>query len=254
MSGAWRWRKVRHHGEGGWRPPIAVHRGGADGVSQDDEFGGDPADAPGRILRREPRDESSSLHVNRGATGPGAATLLAPIPAPRQAMPAHDGRRLHQVQMGPPRGPPPRRDRPELPVPLLEPRAPLGSFPDRQLLAQNQVLQDQIASTSPEDPEPTKKEPPIEPHALPSAERLPARGGSLKADRVLEHHRYAWTMNPGYDDDDPYLSPRPRDRGPSTRSAATPLGVRQRGLRRRRPKLHKDAHDRYPNRRFLVPN
>ena len=59
-------------GRGGWYPTIAIHRGSTYRVSQDAELCRDAADAPHRILRRQPQDALSSREVNRGPAGPGA--------------------------------------------------------------------------------------------------------------------------------------------------------------------------------------
>ena len=159
---------------------------------------GGPRTRSSAAMRRTPhtgfsaasRKMSSRVVRSIGARpGPAPRLFPAPVPPPSQPVPTHDGGGLHDPQMGAPRGPPPRRDRPELPVPPVKSWAGVRIVPrPRAAGAGFQVLQDQIASSPTEDPDAAEKEPPVEPHALASAGRLLDGSDSLKADRVLKHH------------------------------------------------------------------
>ena len=144
-----------------------------------------------------------------------------------------------------PAGPVPRRDGPEPAVARLAPRSTSGPFPYRQLLAQNQVLEDQIPSPPAEHSQPDQKQSPIEPHRRPSARRLSGGRNSHKADRVLKHHGAAgllarpasappWASEPRRHDH--HRPPRRAVGNRRHRLPHHPRGQRH-GLHRRRP-LH----------------
>ena len=159
-----------------------------------DELGCDAAHAPPGILRCQPVNQAARLQIDPHPAGLTAPALPAPVAAPDNPLPPDDGRRLNALQMRTPAGPVPRRDGPEPAVARLEPRSTSGPFPHRQLLAQNQVLEDQIPAPPAEHSQPDQKQSPIEPHRRPSARRLSGGRDSHKADRVLKPHRRADDM------------------------------------------------------------
>ena len=155
---------------------IAIDRCGTHGVPQHSELGCDAAHAPRGILRCQPVNQAARLQIDPHPAGLTAPALPAPVSAPDKPMPPDDGRRLNALQMRTPADPVPRRDGPEPAVARLEPRSTSGPFPHRQLLAQNQVLEDQIPSPPAEHSQPDQKQSPIEPGQL-ALQRTPLRHG-----------------------------------------------------------------------------
>ena len=99
--------------------------------------------APRRILGRHPVNESADLGRCAGASSV-APRLPAPVPTEALAMPADDGLGLHDGERLLPSRPAAAQGKPEESIGRAETRSRLLPSEDSKLLAEREVLQDQV--------------------------------------------------------------------------------------------------------------
>ena len=125
-------------------PPVAPHRRNAGGEAEGAALANDARRPPAWVLTRDLLDDGPGLRIETRAPRPPAATLPEPVAAPGRPVPAHDRRRLHDVEMRAPPNPFLSQQGPKPPVPIAQRRSASGSLEHRDLVPQRQVLQDQI--------------------------------------------------------------------------------------------------------------
>jgi hypothetical protein len=111
--------------------------------------------APERIRAAHLPNQIPQVPPNRGPT-PSASTLPRPIASKPVPVPADHGFRPHQLQRMPPARPQPRKENPEDPVRLRQPRPRSACLPHGELLPKRKVLERQLtvrAKTASQCPE-----------------------------------------------------------------------------------------------------
>jgi hypothetical protein len=132
----------------GSAPPVLQDRVLADRDPQFQELAADPLRAPCRVVARHRRDQLPDLGAQTRTTEPGTR-LPPPEQAPPSPVPADDRLGLHEDEVPAPL-PPDEADRqPEESVARAKARTlPGGARQDRELLAQEEVLGQQVAAAA----------------------------------------------------------------------------------------------------------
>ena len=102
--------------------------------------------APRRVLARDPADQLDHFPWDARPARLQRLALATPPPSPRLAVPSDHGLGLHQPQRRAPAVPPLAEQDPERAVAIAERRLGVGALQDKDLLAQGQVLQEQVAA------------------------------------------------------------------------------------------------------------
>ena len=114
-------------------------------VAEMGEFRLDAPTAPGRIVPGDPMDQVANLRVELRTADRARLGLPSPIELEALAVPGEDGRGLHDDEAGAPVGPAAGQRHPEDSVPASESWPGDGALKDRELMAQGEVLERQVA-------------------------------------------------------------------------------------------------------------
>jgi len=117
----------------------------------------DSRSAPEWIRRDHSADQGFDLDVDRRATAGGPGGELGPVLAEATPLPPQDGVGSHHHEGLPPAGPDSGQPDPEQPIRCAEFRPGHRSLVDGELLAQGEVLQDELAVAAPEEGEETEQ-------------------------------------------------------------------------------------------------
>jgi hypothetical protein len=120
----------------------------ADGDAELEQLAPDPLGAPPGIVARHPRDQLLDLRADAWTADPRARPP-PPEQAPAPAVPPHDRLRCDHEQVPAPVAASQAGQQPEQLVAGTQPRAPArGAGQDGELLAQEEVLCDEIAAVA----------------------------------------------------------------------------------------------------------
>jgi SAM-dependent methyltransferase len=136
-------------------PPTPVLLDGAlaDGDPELEQLAADPLGAPARVLVRHPSNQLPDLGT-QARTAESSAGPPPPERLPAAAVPADDRRRLDEHEVAPPVAAHEANEEPEEPIAAMEARAPpRRTAQHRELLAQEQVLGDQVGAATDESVE-----------------------------------------------------------------------------------------------------
>jgi len=128
-------------------PTVAANRFGADLEAQLSEFTYDAHASPARVLPRQPSDQFSHLPwQGRSSGAPTTPAPPTPVVSPGLVLPANHCLRLHEDQGAPPTRPAAGEPGPEQAVSGLEPWPSLLAGEDGELLAEGEVLKEEMVT------------------------------------------------------------------------------------------------------------
>ena len=160
--------------------PIALDRCPADRDVQGLQRPHDLGRPPGPVLSGHLADQRPRVFRDAGPARRSPAPS-GPAAAPRDAMPAHHRRGLHDQDVGPPGTLALGDGRPETASRDCQPWTPIRPLMDQQLLPQDEVLQDQVLTGSAGQPQRQEEQSEIQPHQTTLQRRRVAHvGGSAK--------------------------------------------------------------------------
>jgi hypothetical protein len=118
---------------------VLRHRRLRDRQAELQQLAVDPRRTPERIRAAHLPNQISQVPPNCGPT-PSASTLPRPVASKSLAVPANYRLRSHHLQRMPPARPQPRKENPEDPVHVRQPRPRLARLPHGELLPKHEVL------------------------------------------------------------------------------------------------------------------
>ena len=154
--------------------PVAMDGARTHREAQRPQLADDANRAPARVLTGESSNQIAQFGIDSRAPW-WTATLPRPVTTPGGSMPADHRLRTTQLQVNSPRPPTACDDRPEDAIFVVELRLRLSASVDRELLAQDQILHQQITARAQQPTKQTKQETYVHPHRRPSG-RLGLRG------------------------------------------------------------------------------
>ena len=128
-------------------PTVAANRASAEVVAQLAELSHDAHPAPAGVLPGQPSDQFSHLPwQGRSSGAPTTPAPPTPVVSPGLVLPANHCLRLHEDQGAPPTRPAAGEPGPEQAVSGLEPWPSLLAGEDGELLAEGEVLKEEMVT------------------------------------------------------------------------------------------------------------